>query len=89
MRVAVLLCTFFISATALAQGKGGPSLDPLGDTRHSEPPEKVSPEAPRRVVTKVRVKKRTVRVTKTAAPAPRPVAPRPAKAKPKVPAPTP
>ena len=33
---AVVLCVMLLSATALAQGKGGPNPDPLGDKTHAE-----------------------------------------------------
>jgi hypothetical protein len=63
--VAIFACTLLLSGAAFAQNKYGPSMDPLGDRTHNEPdkspPQKV--EAPR--ATKVVVRKRTVRVTKT------------------------
>lgn len=85
--VAVFVCTWLLSSAAFAQGKGGPSLDPLGDRQHGEPePAKTAASKPRPVVKKVRVKKRTVRVTHVQRPAPAskpPVAAPSPKAKPK------
>ena len=78
MRAAAFFaCAILLSSTALAQSKGGPSLDPLGDRTHNEPDTSQHENNAGRRVQKVRVKKRTVRVTKTGttAPALKPVTP--------------